>query len=225
MVVVAYNNVINRWGPFHGWSYVPVNLAFAGSLTAIAAATLDLSGAELGLRADLGDVVFPLGAVAVFAIVVFVIASSRQAHRIADRRVAGMHGAGLAFYTLVRIPLGTALTEELLFRGVLFAAWRDAGASDLAAALWASAAFGLWHISPTVIGLRKNDPAVSVATMRVAVAGAVLLTTVAGLGLTWLRVDRESLLGPIVLHAGINSIGALAAVVAGRQVTGTQART
>lgn len=128
-----------------------------------------------------------------------------------------MHGSALAFYVLVRIPLGTAVAEELLFRGVLFAAWQAAGASDLGAALAASVAFGLWHISPTVIGVRMNDPGASPAKVRAAVIGAVLATTLAGLGLTWLRVESEGLLGPIVLHAGVNSVGALGAWVASRR--------
>jgi len=50
-----------------------------------------------------------------------------------------------------------------------------------------------------------------------AIVGAVLLTTLAELGLTWLRIESEGLLGPVVLHAGINSVGALAAVLASRR--------
>ena len=32
-------------------------------------------------------------------------------------------------------PLGTAVTEEVIFRGLLFAVWREAGAALLTAAL------------------------------------------------------------------------------------------
>lgn len=215
LVLVAYNNLINRWGPFHGAAYVPVNLAFTAAVTI--PAVFVLSAASIGLQGDLGDLLLPVVLVAIFAIVMFGLASSRQAHRIADRRVAGTHGSALGFYVLVRIPFGTAVTEELIFRGVLFAAWQTAGASELAAAVAASVAFGLWHIAPTIIGLRMNDPDASVAKVRAAVIGAVLLTTAGGLGLTWLRVWSGGLLAPIVLHAGINSVGALAAVAAGRR--------
>lgn len=115
LVLVAYNNLINRWGPFHGAAYVPVNLAFTAAVTI--PAVFVLSAASIGLQGDLGDLLLPVVLVAIFAIVMFGLASSRQAHRIADRRVAGMHGPALAFYVLVRIPLGTAVTEELVFRG------------------------------------------------------------------------------------------------------------
>lgn len=209
VLVVAYNNLINRWGPFHGPAYVPVNLVFLAVVTI--PSVFVLSAASIGLQGDLPDLLLPSVFVAIFAAVVFGLAASRHAHRIADKRVAGMHGGALAFYVLVRIPFGTAMTEELVFRGVLFAAWQAAGATELGAALLASVAFGLWHIAPTVIGLRINDPGASAAKVRAATIGAVLVTTIAGLGLTWLRVWSGGLLAPIVLHAGVNSVGALAA--------------
>lgn len=217
IVVVAYNNLINRWPPFHGAVYVPVNLAFTTIVTVVVTTSLGLAQAELGFAADLSDVLLPLVLVAVVAMGLFGIALSRHAHRIRDRRVTGMERAELVWYVLVRIPLGTAVTEELLFRGLLFGVWREAGASALIAALCSSVAFGLWHISPTVIGLRINHLATSTGSVWAAVVGAVLLTTLAGLGLTWLRVESGGLLGPVVLHAGINSVGALAAALASRR--------
>jgi len=217
VAVVVYNNVVNRWRPFHGRAYVPVNLVFAGLVALVGSRVFDLSRAELGLKGDLNDLVVPFGLVAVFAAIAFGVAFSRHAHRIADRRVVGMRGSALAFYTLVRIPFGTAVTEEILFRGVLYAVWLEAGAPPLFAALAASVAFGLWHIAPTRIGIRMNDPTASASTLRLAIAGAVVFTTVAGLGLTWLRVETGGLLAPIVLHAGINSVGALAAAIARRR--------
>jgi membrane protease YdiL (CAAX protease family) len=221
IVVVAYNNLINRWPPFHGAAYVPVNLAFATLVTVVVSIPTGLSSTQLGFGAEAGDVLFPLVLIAVVAAASFGIARSRHAHRIVDRRVSGMERRELVWYALVRIPLGTAVTEEVIFRGVLFALWRDAGASVLIAALCSSVAFGLWHIMPTVIGLRINDLATSAARVWTAVMGAVLFTTLAGLALTWLRVESEGVLGPVVLHAGINSVGALAAVFASRRTRST----
>jgi uncharacterized protein len=220
LLLVVYNNVANRWTPFHGAAYVPLNLIFSGVMTLVAATTLDLSRAELGLEGDISDAGVPVAAVAVFAVGAFALARSRHAYRIADRRVAGLRGPKLAFYVLARIPLGTAVAEEMLFRGVLFAAWRDAGISSLCAAMLASLAFGLWHVSPTIIGIRINDPQASGHKLRAAVVGAVLFTTVAGLGLTWLRLLTGGLIASIVLHGGINSVSAVAAVRAGRRRNG-----
>lgn len=217
VVAAAYNNVINRWEPFHGPAYVPVNLAFAAAVTVVAASTLDLSRGELGLQADIASAAISLAAVALFAIGAATVARSRHGHRIADRRVAGLRGGRLAYHALIRIPLGTAVVEEIVFRGVLFAAWLAEGHSPTIAATYASVAFGLWHITPTIIGLRINDPGASPRKLALAVVGAVVLTTAVGLALTWLRVATGSLIGPIVLHGGINSSAAVAAVIAHRR--------
>lgn len=223
-VVVVYNNAINRWDPFHRVAYVPLNIAFA--FVAIAAAVkLDVSATGIGLSGDTGDVPLPSALVGLFALGAFALAVSRRGYLIADKRVAGMQGGVLVWYVFVRIPIGTALVEETIFRGVLFAVWQKVGASDVGAALSSSIAFGLWHIAPTIIGLRMNDPHATNNKVRVSVLGAVGLTTVAGLGLTWLRVWSGGLLGPVLLHAGVNSAGALAAAVACRRANRDQAAT
>lgn len=217
LVAVAYNNIANRWERFHTSAYVPLNLAFATCMTVAAALLLELSRTDLGLRGDFGEARLVVAIVGLFALGAFAVGATRHRRWIADRRVAGLRDGPLAFYVLVRIPLGTAVVEEVVFRGVLFAAWRDAGASTLVAALWASAAFGLWHVTPTIIGVRINDPDAGRQRLAVAVFVAVVLTTMTGLGLTWLRLESRGLVAPILLHAGINSLGALAAVKAGRR--------
>ena len=221
-VVVAYNAVANRWSAFHGWFYVPLNLAFAGAVVAATSIRADLSATQLGLSVEVTDFFLPLALVALFATFAFALALSPLGRLIADERVRGMYGGTLAAYVLVRIPLGTAVVEEVVFRGVLFALWRDTGASAVPAALFSSIAFGLWHIQPTLVGLKMNEPLASRNKVRAAVIGAVFLTTVAGLGLVFLRTWSGGLLAPIVLHAGINSVGALAAVTAGRRKRDSQ---
>lgn len=216
VVVVAYNNLINRWGHFHGSAYVPVNLLFACGVV-VAATISGVSIAELLGHSEARDVLVPLAVVAVYAIGASALARSRYAHRLADRRVEGLRGGPLAYHVLIRIPLGTAVAEEVIFRGAIFAVWRHAGKSLIAAAVWASIAFGLWHITPTILGLRSNYPGAPASRAFIAVAGAVALTTAAGLGLTWVRVESEGLVAPVVLHGGINSVSALAAIAAGRR--------
>ena len=122
IVVILYNNVVNRWPPFNGPAYVPVNLVFAGLITVSTAAILDVSLEELVFRGEIGDLLIPIAILIPFAAVVFGIANSKHARLIADKRVAGMQGRSLAYYVLVRIPLGTAVPEEVIFRGALFVA-------------------------------------------------------------------------------------------------------
>jgi membrane protease YdiL (CAAX protease family) len=49
----------------------------------------------------------------------------------------------------IRFPLGTALYEEVAFRGVLGALWTRRSGERTARTV-AAAAFGAWHILPTV---------------------------------------------------------------------------
>jgi hypothetical protein len=60
-----------------------------------------------------------------------------------------------------------------------------------------------------------NDTSAGKTKVAGAVIGAVVATTVAGLVLTWLRITTGGLIAPILLHAGVNSTGALAAAHAG----------
>ncbi len=215
-VVAAYNNLINKWQPFHGAAYVPVNLTFAGSVVLVTSVVTDAPLRDLGLRGDPSDIVVPLGGVALFAIAAFTLAASRHGHRIADERVKQRRGSSLASYVLVRIPFGTAIAEEAVFRGALFAAWREQ-APTVPAAVGAAVVFGLWHIAPTLDAVRMNDPGAGRRTLVVAVVAAVVATSLAGLALAWLRVATGGLVAPIVLHAGVNSAGALAAAYAARR--------
>ena len=82
-----------------------------------------------------------------------------------DERVAGMSAGQVAFAAAVRVPVGTALFEEMAFRGVLLAmlvrrfgtAWGVAGSS---------LAFGIWHgfrllrlaAGNVAVGLRARGP-------------------------------------------------------------------
>ncbi|MFN2525984.1 MAG: CPBP family intramembrane glutamic endopeptidase [Actinomycetota bacterium] len=216
LVVVAYNNAINWWKPFQGAAYVPINLTFAAVTTWIAIAMYDLSSAELGLRDGFKGASLSLAAVALFALLVFLFARSQHGHHIVDARVVQRRGRALGYYVLVRIPLGTAVVEELVFRGALFAAWREAGVSTAVAALAASAAFGVWHISPTIIGFRMNEPEATARKLAAAAFAGVAGTTLAGLLLTWLRLRSGGLIAPIVIHAGVNSFSALASAMASR---------
>jgi hypothetical protein len=107
------------------------------------------------------------------------------------------------------VPVGTAATEELVFRGVLFAAWLQHGLAE--AWIVSSVTFGLWHVSPTVNLVRANRPDAGAARVAGAVAVAVAATTAAGASLVLLRYLTGSLLAPWALHAALNSVATMAA--------------
>lgn len=133
-----------------------------------------------------------------------------------DDRVRADTLGALLFAVLIRIPLGTVVLEEVLFRGVLLALgartmgwWRSAVVS--------SVLFGLWHILPSR-GAAASNPTVGELVdagggfgMTLAVGAAVLGTALAGLVFCWLRIQSRSLLAPMGLHLATNSVGYLAA--------------
>ena len=106
----------------------------------------------------------------------------------------------------VRIPLGTAFVEEVVFRGVLLGAFLGEG--TVVALIVTSATFGLWHIAPTALLVDANR------LRGVVVPAGVVATGVAGAFLGWLRVETGSIAAPFVLHALVNALGGGAAMIA-----------
>jgi uncharacterized protein len=218
--LVLYNTVANRWAPFRGWAYVPMNLLATAAVVAIGAGPLGLDSKAIGFGAGWGgDLWIGLGIGATLAIPVFLLGSRPRTRRfVADERVRGLGGPVLLFRVLVRVPVGTALLEETAFRGVLYGAWLPHGA--VVASIASAIPFGLWHVSPTVNMVEANRPwASGTATVR-AVAGAVIATALAGVAFAWLRAWLGTLGAALGLHAALNSLATLAAVSAARRSPG-----
>jgi membrane protease YdiL (CAAX protease family) len=190
--LVAWNTVINRAVPSP--AYVPVNLAAAG-LSLASARSRRVPAADLGLGRDRVGRGLRVG-----------------------RATAG--GAGHALYhTLVRIPLGTAVAEEAIFRGALLGLLLQRH-SQVRASVVSSALFGLCHVLPTLDTLAGSPagPAVGGDPVRTggAVLASVLVTAAAGLGFSWLRFRGDSVVTPAVVHAALNSSAFVAARLAAR---------
>lgn len=198
--LVVVNLVNNLW--LHADAYVPVNLVFAAVLL-FAARRAGLSWDDLGLsrerlRRGSGVGLAAIGVITVvLATIAFVPAVAAQF------RAAGTPGAEtVAWSVLVRIPFGTALPEEVLFRSVLLGVLLTR-LRPILAAVASAGLFGLWHVLPTLDGGSAFSGGPEV------VAVAVLATTVAGAGLAWLRVHADSIIAPIAAHAAINAVALL----------------
>ena len=125
-------------------------------------------------------------------------------------------GGRLLYEVTVVVVLLTAIPEEFAFRGVLLgsstALWGP-GRATLATAIL----FGLWHIQPTLqtmsdnraLGGASTQPAGQVAL----VAGAVVVTFLAGLAFAWLRLRSQSLVAPVLAHVATNGLALVAAWV------------
>lgn len=195
--------------------YLLRNLVATGALLLLADA-LGIATGELGLQPRRAATGLLSGGVAVAAVVVVLAAGVALADRfrpvavlLADERAA-LPPRLLAYHVLLRIPLGTALFEEVAFRGVLLAALTGV-AGDGGAVVWSSVVFGLWHVPPTMVTLRINGVAVATPRGLAAVAGAVVVTAVAGSAFAGLRWASGSLLAPILAHWATNAGGILAA--------------
>lgn len=161
--------------------------ALANASFAVGVAALSrTSAAELGLRNTAAGLMWGAAASAIpvlgSAVVAAVPALRRRVRPSEDE---------LAEWVLFRIPVGTVLTEELLFRGVL-----DAASKALSPVF-----FGLWHIHPA---RAAGDT----------VIGTVVATTAAGVVFSWLRARSGSVLAPALLHYFLNASGAVLAHLA-----------
>jgi membrane protease YdiL (CAAX protease family) len=129
-----------------------------------------------------------------------------------DERVAGMSAGQVAFAVLVRAPVGTALLEEVAFRGVLLAmltrrfgvAWGIAGSS---------LGFGVWHVVPS-LDLVAGNVAVGSVVGSLAAWAPVIGMVAAGLAgafLCLLRIRYDHLVAPLAVHATSNGLAYLLA--------------
>jgi hypothetical protein len=157
-----------------------------------------------------------VGAVAAGAIVAATgtaRALDRRGTAFRDDRVTQASRADAALQLLVRIPLATALVEELAFRGVILGFGLRDGDRRRALAV-SSIAFGLWHVGPALNRARRQEIGHAVGHTRAAapavVLGDVVATTVGGIGFGWLRLWSGSIVAPTIAHAVLNASAYLA---------------
>ena len=216
--LATWNAAINRVVPSP--VYVPANLAAAG-LALAAGRRARVPAADLGLdpgRAGRGLRVGLAAAVPVVAAVAAGAALPATRRWFRDERAAGGTGRAL-YHTLVRIPLGTAVAEETIFRGVLLGMLLQRHPTARAAAV-SSVLFGCWHVLPTLDTLALNPLGKRVGDDPARTGGAlvasVAVTAAAGLGFSWLRLRSGSLVAPVVVHAALNNSAFAAARLVSR---------
>lgn len=198
--------------------YVTRNLAFLVVLLWVARRA-GAGWSSLGLDAEQLRSGLRWGAAAILVIALAVAVGTGLADRVpgvgallADER-ADLAPHELAWHALWRIPLGTAAFEEVAFRAVLLGLLLGA-TTPLRAVAVSSLAFGLWHVAPTIVGLRINGVAPMSSEGLGSLLGAILVTTVAGMAFCLLRLGSGSLVAPVLAHWATNALGLVAAAVA-----------
>ena len=202
----VYNNLLVAFVPEVPASLL--NVAVGGALTWFARSE-GLSWAALGFHAPVRVIVLSLAlAACTFALVFFV------ARRRPDERYRGMPRAALWARALVRVPVATALFEEVAFRGVLYAALRTEGSSIVAVG-WSTVLFALWHLVGEIKRRGEAHPESSMTRVLVgAWTGATAVGVAGGVVFGIARACSGSVLPSTLLHAAINSGGMVGSALA-----------
>ena len=195
-LILAYGFILSR--------YVPERLHFAANAVASVlvivygfSCGLDLTAMGLGPHLiTTGIVVATACSLAVMVVVGLVTWLVPARYLSANSELT--RSGKIAYETAVRIPLSTALSEEILFRGVLLAVLLQYWAV-VPSMLVGSIVFGLWHVMPS-----SRDHA------RAAVLPIVLMTAIAGAFFCWLRLLSGSIAAPWLLHWTFNTSALLA---------------
>ncbi len=189
--------------------------AFVGSVVLLAIGLLDgndFTDMGLGFSYLFPGLIWASASIAGVTLV-YLIGSifKKTREAFADDRIGSLSGGRLLFQSLVEVPLGTVLLEEIAFRAVLFSML--ARRFDLTTTIVISAiVFGLWHILPS-FGTHEDNPALGsvVGSGRRgniwAILASVLTTTLAGVLFTVMRIFSGSVLAPMGFHWATNGLG------------------
>lgn len=214
VALTGYANLISNEILDSAW-YIPFNLAILGVAIALARHA-DTTWVDMGMwrkrfkRGIQLGLLFMAGMAVVVGLGVIIPATREIFY---DDRVIDESSGVVMYHVFLRIPVGTAFYEEMLFRGVLFGMFARKWA-PLWAALMSAFLFGLWHILPTLDTLEVNpagDLFEGVIGVTIAAVGAVAGTALAGLGFLWLRLRANSTLAPVLAHISTNSFTLLGA--------------
>jgi len=199
--------------------HVPANLAAATAASFLAArGGADFADQGLALRDALRGATYGLGIGTTLACSLFAArALSRTESLYGHRDIAEMSALRAAYEVFVRIPLSTALPEEMLFRGALPALLSKRHSPALTIAL-TSILFGLWHITPTFQRLERHTLSAGRHPAQKAAWVALSVGTTAGAGalLAGLRRSSRSLVAPWLVHSAANAAGLAATWLATR---------
>lgn len=206
--------LVNRVLP--GWAYPVCGLVVTVALIAVArwsglrARSIGLDLRHLGRAALFG--LIGLAAIGVAFGVAVAVPALRTLFD--DGRLGDTLGVGtLLWVTLIRIPLGTVLLEEIAFRGVLPALFGAGDRWRWRPVLAAAALFGLWHALPSLALMQNAAIGTAFGGVPIWVVSvlAMLGAALAGVVLHWWRHTGRGLLAPMLVHLATNSGGVLVA--------------
>jgi membrane protease YdiL (CAAX protease family) len=209
VAIAATNLLVNTATP--SGARVPVKLVIAALYLLWARRGAGLTWEELGLaraHARAGLRIGCFAAVGIAGAIGILVALPTRSFFESDA-VAADSATQRVLMVFVVIPLGTAVFEEVIFRGVLLAVLLRKTTTRNAVVV-SSVLFGLWHLHSAVNDASGEGVAATIGI----VAGTIVVTTLAGAGFAYLRLRSQSLVAPAVAHAALNSIAYVGAIVA-----------
>jgi len=162
-----------------------------------ALAELGLVGAQARASALWGialGLVLALPPVAFMALAPLVTGEPVQAGEIND-----LSGSDMAFRLAFRIPVGTALFEEVAFRGLLYASWLRA--TDLRrTVLGTGVVFALWHVVITFKSVMESEVVEAAPLIALGYLASLLGLFVGGAAFALLRWRTGGVAAPFFFH-------------------------
>ena len=210
-VMVIVNLLSNLWARQH---YLVISLWATGVLLAVAwlaGITWSQLGLGFGGNAQTKGLIWSAALIGIVSVGYAIAAALPWTRKgFADARTAQMGVGKFLYHCFLRIPVGTALMEEVDFRGVLLAALTEAWGVIWGVAV-SSLLFGFWHVLPALEFHEASSTTDRFGDGRKAkfmtVAGQVVATGAAGVGFCLVRIWSDSLLPSIALHASLNALG------------------
>lgn len=212
-LLAAATVLVNRVLP--GWAYPLTGLVTVAGLLGVARwsgvrfTTIGLDRRHLGRATLFGLIGLAVVGLA-FGVAMTVPALRTLFH---DGRVGALGLGALLWVTLIRIPIGTVLLEEIAFRGVLPALLGAGDRWRWWPVLGASALFGVWHALPSLALTRNAGVDAALGGLPIAAVSGLAMLAAAGAGvfLYWWRHTGRGLVAPAMVHLATNSGGVLAA--------------
>ena len=213
----AYNNVVNFLpATLHGYLYIWMNLAVLGLVWFWSRKYLNLTARDIGwAKQNLGkSVLYGLGlsAVVVLPFVILLCLLPALGFDVKTPRLEAVARDIFWWRIFVRIPIGTAFFEEMLFRGIFYG-YLMKKMSQRKTILITSLFFAFWHIIPAYEVVSQHLQITSIGMFLGLWFVLMLGSFVGGILFAWIRYRTKNIAGCVIAHALINVLSLVSASI------------
>src|SRR3972149_5067459 len=204
VLLLLYGNLTSLAEPERREDFLPYSNLGLLSLLLLWCRWAGFTTADLGLAvarvkaSAIWGVVF--GLVLALALVAFIaLAPFLTGEPVRAGEIDDLSGSEMAIRLAFRVPVGTALFEEVAFRGILYAAWLRA--TDLRrTVLGTGVVFAFWHTVITFRSVTEAEVVDSAPLIALGYAGSLLGLFVGGAAFALLRWRTGGGAGPVFFH-------------------------